>query len=159
MKSDSQIQRDVMDEIKWDPSIGVVEVGVAVKDGVITLSGQVDSYPKKLAVVRAAERVAGVRAIAEELKVRLPLSYQRTDIDIAHAVAQSLEWDIEIPDDTVKARVEDGWVWLDGQVEWPYQKQAAERAVRSLIGVKGLSNMLQVTKSSPSLRDVFAASV
>lgn len=154
MKSDSQLQRDVMDEIKWDPSIGPVEVGVAAKDGVVTLSGQVDSFPKKLAVVRASERVSGVRAIAEELKVRLPLSYQRTDIDIAHAAASALEWDIEVPNDQITARVEDGWVWLEGAVEWQYQKAAADRAVRTLTGVKGVTNLLRIKQATPSVPDV-----
>jgi osmotically-inducible protein OsmY len=96
--------------------------------------------------VRAAERVAGVRAIAEELTVVLPMSHVRTDTDLAHGVATTLKWDVQVPDDGVKARVENGWVWLDGEVDWQYQSASAERAVRNLMGVRGVSNLIQIKK-------------
>jgi len=153
IKSDSQLQRDVIDELRWDPSVGSEEIGVASKNGVVTLSGTVDSYAKKYAAVRAAERVAGVRAIAEEVKVSLPMSFKRTDTDIAHAVATALAWDVEVPDDKIKARVDEGWVWLEGDVDWQYQSRAAERAVRNLYGVRGVSNLVQV-KTHVSVPDV-----
>jgi len=151
-KTDQQLQRDVIDELSWDPSIASSEIGVAAKDGVVTLSGQVNSYAKKYAAIRAAERVAGVRAIAEEMNVVLPNTAKRSDTDLAHAVARTLEWDVQVPDE-VKARVDDGWVWLEGEVDWQYQAAAAERAVRTLTGVRGVSNLLQV-KARVSADDV-----
>lgn len=145
MKTDSQLQRDVIDELKWDPRVREAEIGVAAKDGVVTLTGFVDSYAQRTCAERAVERVGGVRVIAEELKVRLPGAFQRTDTDVAHAVANAMRWDIEVPDDRIKARVENGWVWLDGDVDWQYQRQAAERAVRYLTGVKGVTNAVRLT--------------
>ena len=152
IKTDAQLQRDVIDELRWDPTVGAAEIGVATKNGVITLSGQVDTYAKKYAASRAAERVAGVRAIAEELTVVLPTSFKRSDTDLAHSVATTLKWDVQVPD-TVKARVDEGWVWLDGDVEWQYQSLAAERGVRNLAGVRGVTNRLQV-KNRASAADV-----
>jgi osmotically-inducible protein OsmY len=145
-KSDSQLQKDVMEELVWDPSVGRAEIGVAVAGGVVTLSGQVDSYPKKSAAIKVAERVGGVRAVADDLIVKLRTSSKRTDMDIAHAVADSLRWHIQVPDDKIKARVDDGWVWLDGEVEWEYQRVAADHAVRYLTGVKGVSNNVSLKK-------------
>jgi len=106
IKTDAQLQRDVIDELRWDPAVGSAEVGIAARNGVITLSGQVESYAKKYAAVRATERVAGVRALAEELKVLLPMSLVRTDTDLAHTVASTLKWDVQVPDEAVKARQE-----------------------------------------------------
>jgi len=144
IKTDAQLQRDVIDELRWDPMVGSAEIGVAARNGVITLSGQVENFAKKYAAVRAVERVAGVRAIAEELKVVLPMSLVRTDTDLAHAVATTLKWDVRVPDDAVKARVENGWVWLEGSVDWQYQSAAAERAIHNLTGVRGLTNLLRI---------------
>ena len=144
IKTDARLQRDVIDELRWDPMVGSAEIGVASRNGVITLSGQVENFAKKYAAVRAAERVAGVRAIAEELKVVLPMSLVRTDTDLAHAVATTLKWDVQVPDDAVHARVETGWVWLEGLVDWQYQSTAAENAVRNLTGVRGVTNLLRV---------------
>jgi Predicted periplasmic or secreted lipoprotein len=153
-KTDTQLQRDVIDELRWDPSVGSLEVGVAAKDGVVTLSGQVDSFARKFAAIHAAERVAGVRAIAEELIVALPMSIKHSDTDLAHAVVTTLKWDVQVPDDTVTARVDEGWVWLEGQVDWQYQCAAAERAVRNLAGVRGVTNLLQIKKraSAPDVK-------
>lgn len=152
-KSDAQLQSDVQEELVWDPSVGRSEIGIACKNGVVTLSGQVDNYAQKYAAMRAAERVSGVRVVADELKVHVPFSFKRTDMEIGHAVAEALRWDIEVPQDKVKARVDEGWVWLDGDVEWEYQRSAAERAVRYLTGVKGVSNNLKITKR-PWIPDV-----
>lgn len=143
-KSDDQLQRDVTEELRWDPSIGRAEIGVVARDGVVTLTGQADSFAKRWAAIKAAERVSGVRAVADELTVHLPTDYKRTDIDIAHAVANALRWDIEVPDDKIKARVDDAWVSLDGEVEWDYQRLAALRAVRNLTGVRGVTNNISL---------------
>lgn len=154
LKTDAQLQRDVIDELKWDPAIGDAEIGVAARDGVVTLSGQLDSYAKKYAAERAAERVAGVRALAEDLVVKVPTSFVRSDTEIAHAVVNALKWDIEVPDDRIQSKVENGWIWLEGDVQWQYQKTSAERAVRYLTGVKGVSNMITVKPTKVSTFEV-----
>lgn len=153
IKSNGQLQQDVIDELRWDAAIGGSEIGVAAKEGVVTLTGQVETYAKKYAAVRAAERVAGVRAIAEEITVVIPGALKRTDTDVAHAILNAFEWDVQIPQTRVKARVENGWVWLEGDVDWQYQSRAAERVVRNLAGVVGVSNLLQV-KTHVSAPDV-----
>lgn len=145
-KSDAQLTSDVIEELRWDPRVGRSEIGCAVHDGVVTLSGQVDSFARKHAATSAAERVSGVRVVADELTVHLPSSSARTDIDIAHAVADALRWDIEVPDEKIKARVDNGWVFLEGDVEWGYERAAAERAVRYLTGVKGVTNQIEIAK-------------
>ena len=147
MKSDLQLQQDVQEELLWDPRIGRSEIGVAVKDGVVTLSGEVASYPKKEAAIKAAERVTDVRVVADELRVTLSDRALKTDMEVAHAVAESLRWDIEVPDDRIKARVDSGWVWLDGDVEFNYERLAAERAVRYLAGVTGVTNNIRIKKT------------
>ena len=144
MKTDAELQRDVMNELKWEPTIKAAEIGVGVKDGVVTLSGYVDSYVKKLVAERAAARVFGVRAVAEEIQVRLPGSLKRSDEDIAGAVANVLEWNVLVPNDRVKVQVQDGLVTLSGEVDWGYQKFAAEEAVRYLMGVVWFSNQITV---------------
>lgn len=143
-KSDDQLQRDVLEELRWDPSVSKAEIGVVARDGVVTLTGQVDSFAKRWTAMQAAERVAGVTAVADEMTVHLPTDYKRTDIDIAHAVTNALRWDVQVPDDKIKARVDDGWVALDGEVEWDYQRSAAIRAVRYLTGVRGVMNNVQL---------------
>jgi osmotically-inducible protein OsmY len=154
MKTDLQLQRDVLEELKFEPSIREVEIGVAAKDGVVTLTGFVDSYAEKFSAEHTAERVGGVKAIADELKVKLPGSYQRSDTDIAHAAVNALRWDIQVPDDRIKAAVEDGWIDLQGDVEWQYQKWAAEGAVRNLTGVKGVTNLITVKPKKASAFEV-----
>jgi osmotically-inducible protein OsmY len=150
-RTDAQIQADVLAELKWDARVQPNEIGVMVKDGVVTLTGYVDSYTKKWAAEERAQRVRGVKAIANEIEVRLPGSSERTDADIAAAAVRALEWNAFVPDGSVKVTVSKGWVTLDGQVEWQFQRDAAERAVRNLIGVKGVSNLIRVApKASPS---------
>jgi osmotically-inducible protein OsmY len=144
MKTDTELQQDVMNELKWEPTLKVAEIGVAVKDGVVTLSGYVDSYIKKLVAERAAARVFGVRAVAEEIKVRLPGSLKRSDEDIAGMVANVLEWNVLVPYDRVKVHVQDGVLTLSGEVDWGYQKFAAEEAVHHLMGVVWLNNQITV---------------
>jgi osmotically-inducible protein OsmY len=143
-QTDEQIQKDVLSELKWDARVQPNEIGVMVKDGVVTLTGWVDSYTKKWAAEEAAHRVRGVKAVANEIEVRLPSASERTDADIAAAVARALEWDAFIPLDRLDVTVAKGWVTLKGEVEWQYQKEDAERVVRRLTGVKGVTNLITV---------------
>jgi osmotically-inducible protein OsmY len=143
-RTDEAIQRDVLNELKFDPRVQPNEIGVAVKDGVVTLAGWVDSYAKKWAAEEAAHRVRGVRAVANDLEVRLPTSAERPDPDIASAAAKALEWDAAIPIDRLDVTVSKGWVTLRGEVEWQYQKEDAERVVRRLQGVRGISNLIVI---------------
>lgn len=154
MKTDLQVQKDVIDELHWDPSIRDSEIGVAAKDGVVTLSGSIDSYAEKCAAERAAERVSGVRAVAEDLVVRPLVGFARSDTDIAHAVTRALKWDVQVPDDKIQATIENGWITLTGSVEWKYQKDAAERAVRYLAGVKGVGNLISIKPAHASKFEV-----
>jgi osmotically-inducible protein OsmY len=147
MKSDTQLQKDVMAELKWEPSVAEKEIAIAVKDGVVTLGGYVQSYAQKRAAEQAVSRVAGVRAVAEDIQVKLPTSRQRSDTEIAHAVINALMWDTEVPEELIKTKVENGWVTLDGSVEFFYQRSAAERCVRFLNGVKGVTNIISVKPS------------
>ncbi len=147
MKSDTQLQKDVMDELRWEPRVTDKEIAVAVKDGVVTLSGYVQSYSQKRAAEQAAARVAGVKAVAEDIQVKLPMGHERTDTEIAHAVVNALKWDTEVPDELIKAKVENGWVTLEGVVPYFYQKSAAERCVRFLNGVKGVTNLMSLKPS------------
>jgi osmotically-inducible protein OsmY len=142
--SDLTIKQDVEAELQWEPSVNAAAIGVAVKDGVVTLTGRVPTYLEKMAAARAAARVTGVKAVANELEVGLLPADQRSDEDIARAVANALAWNTSIPPDRVKAQVSNGWVTLEGTVEWYYQKEAAERAVRPVRGVKGVTNSIVV---------------
>ena len=140
MKTDAQLKRDVMDELAWDPAISANAIGVAVKDGVVTLSGHLDTFAEKVAVQRAVRRVTGVRAMAIELDIKLSPQHKRSDTEIAAAAEQALRWNTLIQADRVRATVEQGWVQLTGEVDWDYQRQAAYKSVRSLTGVVGVSN-------------------
>jgi osmotically-inducible protein OsmY len=141
-RSDEQIQRDILEELKWDARVQPNEIGVVVKDGVVTLTGWVDSYTKKWVAERAAHRVNGVVAVANDLEIRLPTSAERTDADIAAAASRTLEWDTLVPVEHLEITVAKGWVTLKGEVEWQYQKMEAERAVRRLSGVRGVTNQI-----------------
>ena len=143
-RTDEQIQKDVLAELKWDARVQPNEIGVAVKDGIVTLMGWVESYTKKWAAEEAAHRVRGVKAVANDIEVRLPSSAERTDADIAAAAIHALEWDAFVPVDKLDVTVSKGWVTLKGDVEWQYQKQDAERVVRRLSGVKGVTNLITV---------------
>ncbi|HVA57772.1 MAG: BON domain-containing protein [Gemmatimonadaceae bacterium] len=154
MKTDMQLQRDVIEEMAWQPNISDAEIAVGAKNGVVTLSGFVNTYAQKYGAVRAAEKVRGVHAVADDLKVRLPQSLMRSDTDIAHAAVSALKWDVEVPDTRIKALVDDGWVSLDGTVDWQFQRLAAERAVRHLSGVKGVINRITVQQPKVSAYEV-----
>jgi osmotically-inducible protein OsmY len=153
MNSGSELKQDVIDELMWEPDINATEIGVAVNDGVVTLSGYVDTYHEKLAAERAAQGVFGVKAVVQEIKVRLPGSLQRSDEDIARAAANALEWTASVPLDRIKVKVQNGWITLSGQVDWRYQRDAAEDAVCNLMGVVGVSNQITV-KPSPKLTEI-----
>jgi osmotically-inducible protein OsmY len=144
MKTDSNLQVDVSDELAWDPAISHTDIGVIVRDGVVTLTGTLATMAEKHAVEDAVRRVAGVKGIAVELDVKLLPEHERSDADIAMAARQVLEWDAQVPANAVLASVERGYVTLSGQVAWAYQRKAAERAVSGLIGVRGVANQVHV---------------
>ena len=152
MKTDAQLQQDVMNELKWEPTIHAAEIGVAVKDGVVTLSGSVDSYGKKWAADRAAKRVFGVKAVTEEIKVKLTSYYKRGDKDIAQSATKVLDWNLWVPSDRVKVKVQDGQITLSGDVDWYYQKERAEDAVRDLVGVLGVINSITIKPPVPAVK-------
>src|SRR5438128_4118849 len=150
-RSDEQIQRDVLEELKWDARVQPNEIGVAVKNGIVTLIGWVDSYTKRWAAEEAARRVRGVKAVANDIEVKLPVSAERTDADIAAAALHALKWHALIPDDQVKVTVSKGWITLEGEVDWQFERDDAEREVRRLTGVRGLTNLIKVkTRATPS---------
>jgi len=149
MKTDSQLQKDVMAELAWEPSIHATQIGVEVKDGVVTLAGDVATYTEKWNAELATQRVAGVKALAIELKVKLIDSGVRTDTDIATSARNVLQWTSAVQSDAVKISVEKGWITLTGQVDWKFQKEAAADAVRFLSGVVGVSDQITI---APSLK-------
>lgn len=144
MKSDTVIKEDVSAELAWDPAINTAQVGVAVKDGVVTLSGTLATYAEKWAVERAVRRVAGVRGIALDLEVNLVPGHVRSDTEIANAALQALRWHALVPDDKLRVEVENGWVTLSGDVDAGYQARAAERCVEPLTGVRGVTSQINV---------------
>lgn len=144
MKTDSQLHTDVMAELQWDPQLRDTEIGIAVKTGVVTLSGIVRTLGQKLEAQRAVLRVGGVRAVADDLEVRPVGATKVGDTDIAHAAVNSLRWHTEVPDDRVTVKVDNGWVTLSGNVSWWFQSDASERAVRYLNGVRGVTNLVKV---------------
>lgn len=142
MKTDAQLQHDVIAELTWEQSVNASDIGVEVKDGVVTLAGHVDSYAAKCAAERATQRVSGVKAIAVEMDVNLPGLSKRTDAEIGLTAANVLSWATSLPKDAVKISVQDGWVTLSGELESEYQKSAAKQALRSLMGVRGVSDQI-----------------
>ena len=144
MSRDDQLQRAVLAELNWQPSITAAHIGVTADNGTVTLTGHVHSYGQKHAAEMATGRVKGVKAIAEEIEVRLPFGVKRDDADIAAAAVSRLAWDASTPRDAIKVQVEKGWVTLTGQVEWHFQKDTAEREIRNLMGVLGVSNQITI---------------
>lgn len=144
MKSDVQIQKDVMDELKWEPFLNSAEIGVAVKNGIVTLSGHVDSYPKKLAAERAAKKIAGVKAIAEDIQIGVSPSFRKRDDEIAEAVLNALKWHAGVREELIKVKVENGIVQLSGQVDWEYERTSAATAIENLGGVKSVINLITI---------------
>jgi osmotically-inducible protein OsmY len=151
MTSDRKLQMDVLDELRWEPGVNATDIGVSVKDGVVTLEGSVDSFAEKWAAEEAAKRLPGVKALAMDIEVKLPGSSERTDADIARAAENALTWDIAVPSNQIKVSVEKGFLTLEGEVDWQFQKSAAGRAVSHLTGVTGVSNYITVKpKAAPS---------
>lgn len=146
MSHDNELQKAVLAELNWEPKIVAAHIGVTAENGTVTLTGTVESYGQKHAAEMAVGRVKGVKAIAEEIKVKLPFEIKRSDADIATAAVNRLAWDTGTPNDAVKVKVEGGWVTLTGEVEWHYQMEAAEREVRNLLGVVGVSNLITIKR-------------
>lgn len=145
MKTTEKLQRDVVNELAWDPAVDSSEISVTVTgDGVVTLRGRVPSYWQKRATERSVKRVAGVRAVANDLEVRLLEEHHRDDTDLAEAAVQSLKWHSSVPRDRVRVTVSNGWLTLEGKVRWEFQRRAAHKAVRNLVGVRGVSNVIEI---------------
>jgi osmotically-inducible protein OsmY len=144
MKSDAQIQKEVMAELNWQPILNAAQIGVAVHEGVVTLTGIVDSYTKKLTAENAAKKVSGVKAVAEDIQVGASPSYNKTDTEIAEAVLNALKWHTAVVEDRIRIKVEKGFVTLDGEVEWEYQRTAAKSAIENLAGIKMIYNFISV---------------
>jgi len=150
MKSDQQIQKDVMEEIKWAPFLKPSEIGVAVKNGIVTLSGQVDSYSKKIAAENATKKVAGVKAIAEDIQIGVTSNSNKSDTEIAEAVFNALKWHSGVKENEIKIKVEDGNVRLDGEVEWEFERTYAKKTIENMVGVRSVLNLISVKpKISP----------
>lgn len=144
MKTDEQLQQDVTAELKWEPSVNAAQIGVEVKDGVVTLAGHVDSYAEKWNAEKAVQRVSGVKALAVEMDVKLPGFSKRNDADIARSAQNAIGWTSYLPKDAVKIMVEKGWVTLTGEVDWEYQRNVASGAIRHLMGVTGVSDQITI---------------
>ena len=144
MKSDLSIKKDVLAELAWQPNIDETQIGVIVENGVVTLSGVVDNYTKKRAAEEAVKNVLGVRAVAENIEVKYGTSYKKTDKEIAKVAADALKWNYSVPENDIKLKVENGWIYLSGEVKWDYQKTAAQQAVEDLIGVHGVTNSISI---------------
>jgi osmotically-inducible protein OsmY len=145
MKTDAEIQKDVMEELKWEPAIHSSEIGVAVKNGVVTLSGTVDTYLEKKTAEKAALKVAGVKGIAEDIEINLAFNHQKTDSELAQAAVDAMRWNVLVPDDKIKVKVENAWVTAEGMVEWAYEQKAVRDALANITGIKGISNLVKVT--------------
>ena len=146
MMHNIELQKRVLEALDWEPSLDATHVGVAADGGVVTLTGQVPSYADLMDAERLVQRIAGVKGIVNDLEVRLPGDARRTDTDLAFAAVRALEWDVQVPRHTVTLRVSDGWITLEGQVEWQFQRQAADRAVHHLFGVRGVNNQITLAE-------------
>lgn len=153
MKNDAQIQTDVQTQLKWEPQLNASEIGVSVKHGVVTLSGIVDTYPKKITAEKVAKGVFGVKAVALDLQVGISPVNRRSDAEIAEACINALKWDSSVPEDKIMVKVENGVITLEGTVEWGYQRIASKHAVENLTGVKSVNNLI-ILKQKPSSIDV-----
>lgn len=144
MKSNEELQTDVQNAIKWEPLLNAAEIGVTAKDGVVSLTGVVDNYAKKMEAENAAKKVIGVKALVEKIEVKFPTSWSKTNGEIANEVLAALKSNWSVPKDKVTVKVEDGWVTLEGELPWNYQKEAAKSAVNYLMGVKGVTNDIKI---------------
>lgn len=148
MKTNEELQKDIQIAIKWEPTMHAAEIGVTAKEGVVTLSGTVDSYTKKINAERAAKNVIGVKAIAEDIIINYSTTFSKNDTEIANEVIDAWKTNLEVPNDKIKLKVENGWVKLDGTVAWNYQKEASQKAIENLRGVKGVTNLINVKADS-----------
>ena len=153
MKTDSDLKRDVAAELAWDPAVKATAIGVAVKDGVVTLTGHLDTYAEKEAAMRGVRRVAGVKAIAIEIDVKLSAQHQRSDTDIAASAEQALKWNTSVPVEAIGMTVDHGWITLQGEVEWEFQRRSVEQAIRPLMGVVGISDEIRL-RARPQTADL-----
>ena len=144
MKNNEELQKDVQNAIKWEPLLNAAEIGVTAKDGVVTLTGTVDGYIKKIEAENAAKNVSGVKAVVEKIEINFGGYGKKNDNEIAKEVLNAYKWNWEVPEDKVKVKVENGWVTLEGQLEWNYQKEAAKKAVNTLDGVMGVTNNITI---------------
>jgi osmotically-inducible protein OsmY len=154
MKTDAQLYKDVVDELGWDPRVKGLDLVAHVEDGVVTLTGTVPTLAQKFAAESATMRLEGVRAVVADIDVKPPENLARPDTDLAHAVVETLRWDVDVPDEHMRVMVAGGWVTLTGEVEWRYQKDAAARAIRKLAGVRGVTNELHIAPRHPAPDDV-----
>ncbi|WP_341900842.1 BON domain-containing protein [Fluviicola taffensis] len=145
MKTDEEIQKHVMEELKWQPSIRSTEIGVAVKNGVVTLTGLVDTYLEKKIAEKAAFKVEGVKAVAEDIEINIGFNHKKTDSEIAQAALDALKWNVMVPEDKIKVRVENGWLTTEGMVEWAYEQHAVRDAMATITGIKGVSNLVKIS--------------
>lgn len=148
MKTNEELQKDVQNAIKWEPLLNAAEIGVTAKDGIISLSGTVDSYAKKKEAETAAKNVAGVKAVAESIKIKISDFGKKNDTEIAREILNAWKWNWEVPEEKIKVKVEDGWVTLEGELEWNYQKIASENAIKNLMGIIGVFNHIIIRSSS-----------
>lgn len=148
MKNNQELQTDVQNAIKWEPLLNAAEIGVTAKDGVISLTGSVDSYAKKIEAENAAKKVIGVRAIVENIEVKFQNSWSKSDLEIANEVLNALKSNWSLPKDKVTVKVEEGWLTLEGELPWNYQREAAKSAVIFLKGVKGVTNNIKIKSES-----------
>ena len=161
MKNNENLQKDVLDAIKWEPLLNAAEIGVTAQDGIITLTGTVDSYSKKLEAEHAAKNVTGVKAVVEKIEVKFSNSFaKKDDNDIAGEVINALKWNWQVPNDKLQVKVEKGWITLEGELQWNYQKDAASDAVKNLLGVMGVVNNIKIkseTNDEIEKRDIVSA--
>ncbi len=148
MKTNEELQKDVQNAIKWEPLLNAAEIGVTVKDGIVSLTGVVDSYTKKLEAETATKNVAGVKAVIEKIEIKFSSSWNKSNTDIANEVLTALKSNWAVPDDKIKVKVEEGWITLDGELTWNYQREAAKDAIRYLAGVKGVTNNIKIKSES-----------
>jgi osmotically-inducible protein OsmY len=153
MRADSELRTDIIAELTWDPRIRNEDIATAVKDGVVTLAGTVDTYAQRCAAEHGVERIKGVRGIANDLIVKLPGAMERSDTDLAHAAVNALRWNTQVPDERIQVKVWNGWLTLEGEVDRYYQRHAAEGAVRCLLGVKGVENLI-IIRAAPAPGDI-----
>lgn len=147
MRTDVEIRNDVLDELAWQPNIDETEIGIIVDKGVVTLTGTLDSYAKKMAAEKAVKAVKGVRAVADDIEVKYGTEFKKSDQEIAKAAADAIKWNYSVPDEQVSIKVDNGWVYLTGEVKWGYQKDAAKNAVENLLGVRGVSNAITLNQT------------